>query len=118
MKKILLTLMLAIIFSEAPPVVAAISKVKGDVKIRPSDNRKYASAYKGQMIRNGDWIKTDYGVFLGIIFLDGSNIKIHENTEIEIKSSASPLRTEGSWEKNDLHRPVRPVTPPGLAPCG
>ena len=85
MKKILIALMLSILFSEAPPVVAAISKMKGDVKIRPSNNRKYESAYKGQMVRNGDWIKTDFGVFLGIIFLDGSTIKIHENTEIDPK---------------------------------
>ena len=94
------TLLLLIVFSIAmcdSPVVAAISKVKGDVKIRPGNVRKYESAYKGQMVRDGDWIKTDYGVFLGIIFLDGSKIKIHENTEIEIKSSritAKELRTK------------------------
>ena len=68
-------------------VVAAISSMKGDVQIRAVNERKYASAYKGQMIRSGDWIKTDLNVFLAIIFLDGSNIKIREKTEIEINSS-------------------------------
>ena len=69
MKRILLALMLSVLFSESSPVVAAISKMKGDVKIRSADNRKYESAYKGQMVRSGDWIKTDFGVFLGLIFL-------------------------------------------------
>ena len=68
-------------------VVAAISSMKGDVQIRSAMERKYASAYKGQMIKSGDWIKTDLNVFLSIIFLDGSNIKIREKTEIEINSS-------------------------------
>ena len=68
-------------------VVAAISSMKGDVQIRAVNERKYISAYKGQMIRSGDWIKTDLNVFLAIIFLDGSNIKIREKTEIEINSS-------------------------------
>ena len=68
-------------------VVAAISSMKGDVQIRAVNERKYVSAYKGQMIRSGDWIKTDLNVFLAIIFLDGSNIKIREKTEIEINSS-------------------------------
>ncbi len=96
--RILLTILLLInILLSAEPVVAAINKVKGDVKIRPGESRKYESAYKGQMIRNGDWIKTNYGVFLGIVFLDGSKIKIHENTEIEIRSSritAKELKTK------------------------
>ena len=67
-------------------VVAAISSMKGDVQIRTVNERKYVSAYKGQMIRSGDWVKTDLNVFLAIIFLDGSNIKIREKTEIEIIS--------------------------------
>tara|TARA_Y100001970_G_C14242139_1_gene865591 strand:- start:2775 stop:3932 length:1158 start_codon:yes stop_codon:yes gene_type:complete len=96
MKILFISIIFSIGFCDSA-VVAAISKIKGDVKIRPGDDRKYVSAYKGQMVKNGDWIKTDYGVFLGIIFLDGSKIKIHENTEIEIKSSritAKELRTK------------------------
>ena len=48
---------------------------------------KYSSAYKGQMIKSGNWIKTSDGVFVSLIFLDGTNVKIHQKTEIEIKSS-------------------------------
>ena len=78
-------------------VVAAISSMKGNVQIRSANNRKFDSAYKGQMIKTGDWIKTSKNVFVAIVFLDGSNIKIQSNTEIEIKSSritAKELKTQ------------------------
>jgi len=77
-------------------VVAAIASLKGDVKIREDEIKKYNSAYKGQMIQSGNWIKTGDGVFLSVIFLDGTNVKIHQKTEIEIKSSrltAKELKT-------------------------
>ena len=79
-------LVVSTLYGEAR-VVAAISSMKGNVQIRSATERKYESAYKGQMIRTGDWIKTDLNVFVAIIFLDGSNIKIREKTEIEIMSS-------------------------------
>tara|TARA_B110000438_G_C15767580_1_gene630361 strand:- start:293 stop:1474 length:1182 start_codon:yes stop_codon:yes gene_type:complete len=78
-------------------VVAAISSMKGNVQIRAASNRKYGTAYKGQMIKTGDWLKTDKNVFVAIVFLDGSNVKIQSNTEIEIKSSrvtAKELKTQ------------------------
>ena len=39
------------------------------------------------MIKSGNWIKTGNEVFVSLIFLDGTNVKIHQKTEIEIKSS-------------------------------
>ena len=84
-KNYLLLLLLSSLYSAN--VVAAIASLKGDVKIRETDSSKYSSAYKGQMIQNGNWIKTGDNVFLSIIFLDGTNVKIHQKTEIEIKSS-------------------------------
>ena len=68
-------------------IVAAIASLKGDVKIKENQKSKYSSAYKGQMIENGNWIKTDNGVFASLIFLDGTSVKIYQKTEIEIKSS-------------------------------
>lgn len=78
-------------------VVAAISSMKGNVQIRDGNKRKYNTAYKGQMIKTGDWVKTDKNVFVAIVFLDGSNVKIQSSTEIEIKSSrvtAKELKTQ------------------------
>ena len=77
-------------------IIAAIASLKGDVKIKDISTTKYQSAYKGQMIKTGNWIKTGDDVFLSIIFLDGTNVKIHQKTEIEIKSSritAKELKT-------------------------
>ena len=77
-------------------VIAAIASLKGDAKVKNKDSQKYLSAYKGQMIKNGDWLKTDNEVFVSLIFLDGTNVKIHQETEIEIKSSritAKELKT-------------------------
>jgi len=77
-------------------IVAAIASLKGDVKVRENQTNKYLSAYKGQHIKNGNWIKTGEDVFLSIIFLDGTNVKIHQKTEVEIKSSrltAQELKT-------------------------
>ena len=81
----LLILLIASLFPN--DIVAAIASLKGDVKIREDQKSKYSSAYKGQMIQSGYWIKTDNGVFASLIFLDGTNVKIHQKTEIEIKSS-------------------------------
>ena len=78
-------------------VVAAISSMKGNVKIRSANQRKFDTAYKAQMIRTGDWLKTDKNVFVAIVFLDGSIVKIQSDTEIEIKSSritAKELKTQ------------------------
>ena len=39
-------------------VVAAISNIKGNALVKVADSRKYVPAYKGQMLNNGDWVKT------------------------------------------------------------
>ena len=78
-------------------VVAAISNIKGNALVKVAESRKYIPAYKGQMLNNGDWVKTGSGVFLGILFLDGSNIKIREETEVKITSyrmTAKELKTK------------------------
>ena len=86
----------SIVFSANAKVVAAISTLKGLVMVKTVGSRKYIPAYKGQMLKNGEWIKTKDGVFVAIIFLDGSNIKIQQQTEIKISSyrmTAKDLKT-------------------------
>jgi len=92
----------SIVFSANAKVVAAISTLKGLVMIKPAGSRKYIPAYKGQMLKNGEWIKTKDGVFVAIIFLDGSNIKIQQKTEIKISSyrmTAKVLKTNLEMSK-------------------
>jgi len=84
------------VFSANAKVVAAISTLKGLVMVKPVGSRKYIPAYKGQMLKNGEWVKTKESVFVAIIFLDGSNIKIQQQTEIKISSfrmTARDLKT-------------------------
>ncbi len=92
----------SIVFSANAKVVAAISTLKGLVMVKPVGSRKYIPAYKGQMLKNGEWIKTKDGVFVAIIFLDGSNIKIQQQTEIKISSyrmTAKDLKTNLEMSK-------------------
>ena len=87
---------ISFIFSADAKVVAAISTMKGLVMVKPVGSRKYIPAYKGQMLKNGEWLKTKDGVFVAIVFLDGSNIKIQQQTEIKITSyrmTAKELKT-------------------------
>jgi len=100
------------VFSANAKVVAAISTLKGLVMVKPVGSRKYIPAYKGQMLKNGEWVKTKEGVFVAIVFLDGSNIKIQQQTEIKISSfrmTAKDLKTnlsENRIENNDIPSPA------------
>ena len=86
----------SLVFSAGAKVVAAISTLKGAVMIKPFGSRKYIPAYKGQMLKSGEWLKTKDGVFVAIVFLDGSNIRIQQETEVKISSyrmTAKELKT-------------------------
>ena len=90
------------VFSANAKVVAAISTLKGLVMVKPVGSRKYIPAYKGQMLKNGEWVKTKEGVFVAIVFLDGSNIKIQQKTEVKISSyrmTAKNLKTNLDMSK-------------------
>jgi len=92
----------SIAFSANAKVVAAISTLKGLVMVKPVGSRKYIPAYKGQMLKNGEWLKTKDGVFVAIVFLDGSNIKIQQKTEVKITSyrmTAKELKTNLEMSK-------------------
>ena len=89
-------------YSANAKVVAAISTMKGLVTVKPAGSRKYIPAYKGQMLKNGEWVKTKEGVFVAIVFLDGSNIKIQQKTEVKITSyrmTAKDLKTNLEMSK-------------------
>ena len=89
-------------YSANAKVVAAISTLKGLVMVKPIGSRKYIPAYKGQMLNNGEWVKTKEGVFVAIVFLDGSNIKIQQQTEVKISSyrmTAKELKTNLEMSK-------------------
>ena len=66
--------------------IGAVAKIKGNVLVKPAKGGNYSPAYKGQILSSGDWIKTGDNVFVAIIFLDATMLKIHENSEIELSS--------------------------------
>ena len=99
-------LIFSIIFSFAlsagGKVVAAISTLKGLVLVKPVGSRKFIPAYKGQMLKSGEWVKTKDGVFVSIVFLDGSNIKIQQKSEVKVTSyrmTAKALKTSLEMKK-------------------
>ena len=63
-------------FSTNAKVVAAISTMKGLVMVKPVGSRKYIPAYKGQMLKNGEWLKTKDGIFVAIVYLDCLNLYV------------------------------------------
>ena len=103
-------------FSANAKVVAAISTLKGLVMVKPVGSRKYIPAYKGQMLKNGEWLKTKEGVFVAIVFLDGSNIKIQQQTEVKISSyrmTAKELKTNLEMSKGQAWSNVADQGPGG-----
>ena len=89
-------------FSAGGKVVAAISTLKGLVLVKPVGSRKFIPAYKGQMLKSGEWVKTKDGVFVSIVFLDGSNIKIQQKSEVKVTSyrmTAKALKTSLEMKK-------------------
>ena len=115
------------VFSANAKVVAAISTLKGLVMVKPVGSRKYIPAYKGQMLKNGEWVKTKEGVFVAIVFLDGTNIKIQQKTEVKITSyrmTAKDLKTNLEMSKGQAWSDVAEqgaggeftiTTPPAIA---
>ena len=106
----------SLVFSAGAKVVAAISTLKGAVMIKPLGSRKYIPAYKGQMLKSGEWLKTKDGVFVAIVFLDGSNIKIQQETEVKISSyrmTAKELKTNLEMSKGQAWSNVADQGPGG-----
>ena len=103
-------------YSANAKVVAAISTLKGLVMVKPVGSRKYIPAYKGQMLKNGEWLKTKEGIFVAIVFLDGSNIKIQQQTEVKISSyrmTAKELKTNLEMSKGQAWSNVADQGPGG-----
>jgi len=90
--------------------VGAVLKLKGKVEYHHAGERDYSPAYMGQMLLDGDWIKTGEGDFIAIIFLDGTQLKLSEEAELELKSdriNAREQNTELFLEKGELYTKVQ-----------
>ena len=94
----------------APEKVAAVIKVKGSVHTRLDRATPYVIASRGQPLSQGNWIKTGSDEFASVIFLDATMLKIHEQSEVEIKSqriSATELSTKIYMRRGELWTKVK-----------
>ncbi|MGC9512810.1 MAG: FecR family protein [Fidelibacterota bacterium] len=95
-------LLLLLIFSlslTAAEKVAAVIKIKGNVMVRPAAEKLYTQSYVGQILYDGDWLKTNGDEFAAIVFMDGSQLKIRELTELEIRAQ----QVSQSVQNTDLY---------------
>jgi hypothetical protein len=86
--KMILFILCLSVTAHAADKVAAVIKVKGNVRVKSVEDRIYKNSYVGQILYDGDWLKTDSDEFAAIVFMDGSQLKIRELTELEIRSQA------------------------------
>ncbi|MCK5519756.1 MAG: FecR domain-containing protein, partial [Candidatus Marinimicrobia bacterium] len=90
--------------------IAALLKLKGNVLVKQITSKEYTPAYKGQMLLDGDWIKTGDGDFAAIIFLDGTQLKLSEAAELELRSeriSAKEQNTDLFLAEGELWTKVK-----------
>ncbi|BFN37165.1 FecR domain-containing protein [Fidelibacter multiformis] len=102
MKHLNKTLLLLLILSlslTAAEKVAAVIKIKGNVMVRPAEGKIYKQSYVGQILYDGDWLKTNGDEFAAIVFMDGSQLKIRELTELEIRAQ----QVSQSVQNTDLY---------------
>ena len=66
------------------PVVAIVTIVKNKVSVKEPDGKNWVKAKKGTTLKSGSYLKTDEKSFSLVKFLDGSFLRVGENTVVEI----------------------------------
>ena len=70
----------------APSSIAYVSKTKGNVKYKKKSEKDYEAPKKGTQLYNNDLIRTGDDGFAKYIYIDdGTQIKIHNNSEVYIR---------------------------------
>jgi len=72
--------------------VAVLAKINGNLDINEVLNPGWKIANLGQMLYNGDRLRSGSESWAAIFFLDGSQIKIHENSQFTIQSEREKER--------------------------
>lgn len=71
----------------AAGTVASLGKVKGDVSIKLNVNGRIISGNDGFLLKDGDLVITGKGTNVSVIFRDGSEVRIFENTKFLIEQA-------------------------------
>ncbi len=78
--------------------VGNVTKMSGEVFFRQGDNQKYASIKQGQILEEGNWVKTGKKGWLELSLADGSKFTIANNSELELNSfMVSKDKKEGTF---------------------
>lgn len=72
--------------AEAKRPVAALKEVVGVAKIHRADTKQNTSANVGTILYNGDRLNTGDRAAVALLFIDGSMLKIKENSEVTINA--------------------------------
>ncbi|MCF7803614.1 MAG: FecR family protein [Candidatus Marinimicrobia bacterium] len=94
----------------APEMIAAVLKVKGNVEVRRTGGEMSVTAIRGQQLSQGDWIVTGDNEYAALLFLDKSLLKIHENSEVEIRSQRSAANQQDTrvhMNKGEIYSDVK-----------
>jgi len=93
-KKIIIILLLLINFIFSAESVALVMKKKGDVKYKPFSSKDSSSDLEmSKSLFNQDQILTGSDGFTKVVYLDdGSNIKVHRDSEVYIQGSIKNRR--------------------------
>ena len=68
------------------PGIAYVSKIKGNVKYKKKTEKEFKAPNKGTELYNNDFIATGDDGFAKYVYLDdGTQIKIHSNSEVYIR---------------------------------
>ena len=80
------------LFAQLGAGVAVTTKVKGDARIKRAGTTEYRpEVRRGTALRSEDWLKTLKDGYIAIIFIDDkSQMKIRENSEVEIRTERMP----------------------------
>ena len=84
---IFLTLVLAFqVLGAAKRPIAAIKEVMGIVKVRHVDERSFETASPGNMLYSGDRLRTFDHSSAALLFIDGSQIKVRDNSDLILQA--------------------------------
>ncbi len=73
-------------FAAAKRPVAALKEVVGIVKVQRAESKEMLSVSVGNLLYNGDRLNTRSGSSVALLFIDGSILKIQENSEVTINT--------------------------------
>ncbi|MBF0238278.1 MAG: FecR domain-containing protein [SAR324 cluster bacterium] len=97
---ITITLMTNTLFAQNPTAVATLTKVNGKVEVQISKMNKRTMGREGLLLYQDDTIITGQGGRVTVLFRDGSEIRLFENTQFMIETGKEQETEQRSFRYN------------------